>query len=257
MQAAPLLLLLTSGCAAAAWWVRAWWTRRPPVLSVEGVIGAGKSTLLGTLREHLGDDVLVVPESVGLWQAMPDGDATHNLLAEYYRDPGRYAVPFQVLTLATRADALQRAMREVDAMWPWRRPRLVVTERSLDGDAVFADMLRADGAIPPPWYAAYRYMHALYGRLAPDADGVVDMGVPPEVATRRLRERNRSEEAGVDDAYQRRLHASMERWLEGERRPVLRLSAAVWEGSHRDDGVGRSLARHVLAFAEQVGRARG
>lgn len=228
-------------------------SRRPVILSVEGVIGAGKSTLLRRLKEALGPRVVVVQEEVELWRALPEptgnGAQRHNLLQAYYDDAEKYAVPFQAFTLATRVAALDRALADVGT-----DVELVLVERSSGGDACFATMLHAEGVIDDAWFAAYHYVRALYARFVPDVDGIIDMGVPVEVAMARLHERARGEEVGVTADYQVRLHDTIRAWLASETKPVMCLRPAEWEGLHADDAQRDALARLVLVYARAVAR---
>lgn len=223
------------------------------ILSVEGVIGAGKSTLLSTMAKALGRRVWIVQEGVDLWRALPDPDGrTHNLLDYYYTEPAKYAMPFQTFTLATRVTALADALAAISALPRESAPDLVLVERSSSGDACFAQMLAEEGVIDAAWYAAYKYVRALYSRFVPDVDGIIDMNVDVDTAMTRLHERARGEEVGVTAAYQAHLLRTIRGWLTIERRPVLTLNAAEWDGSHVDDGKATALVAHLLDFVATV-----
>jgi hypothetical protein len=120
----------------------------------------------------------------------------------YPADPDKYAAPFQTFTLATRIAALTDALESVASMAPEDRPSVIIVERSSGGDACFARMLHDDGLIGDDWYSAYCFIKAGYERLVPDADGIIDMGVPVSVAMKRLQVRARGEEVSLPSAYQ-------------------------------------------------------
>ena len=240
---------------------------RPVILSVEGLIGAGKSTLLSRVKEQLGARVHIVQEGVALWRALPNArkeagdeekEKTHNLLASYYAEPDKYAVPFQVFTLATRVQALHEALAHVATLPLGEQPEFLLVERSSGGDACFATMLHTDGTIDDAWFSAYTYMRALYARFVPEVDGIIDMDVPVEAAMTRLYTRARGEEVGVSPAYQARLATTIRKWLDAETegkektKPIMRLDQAALDDAHVDDARARSLAHAIAAFARAI-----
>ena len=75
---------------------------RSVVLSLEGNIGAGKSTLLAILAQR--SRFRTVQEPLRRWQGQDDSHRT-NLLAEFYRDPQRWAFTFQTAAFLSRAQA--------------------------------------------------------------------------------------------------------------------------------------------------------
>jgi hypothetical protein len=73
--------------------------RRPITFCVEGNVGAGKSTYLSMISD-IGkcNEIQVVQEPVEQWQNVKG----ENLLAQFYKDPKRYAFTFQQYVLLTR-----------------------------------------------------------------------------------------------------------------------------------------------------------
>jgi deoxyadenosine/deoxycytidine kinase len=211
----------------------------PRVVCVEGILGAGKSTLLRAVKELGGDAVLVVPECVDLWRALPghstqeplDAPAptptptTFNILELYYADPVHGALPFQVLVLLTRARALRSALKEAAASAG--AIKFVFVERSSGGDACFAHVSAQRGLMPPPWLAVYEFARAELDALLPRVDAHVHLDLCVNAATERVEQRSRPEERGVTVEYQRMVEAGLARWLSNRARdvPVLTLNA--------------------------------
>lgn len=181
-------------------------------LAVEGNIGAGKSTFLNIMSDgqlELQDIVEIVPEPVDEWRRVKNGgDEPINLLDRFYQDPKRYAYTFQHYVLLTRMekDRLSRASPK-----PLR-----ILERSIFSDRmVFVRAMHEAGfmgdlelLVYDSWFA----MEIAQDReLAPD--GFIYLKARPETCIKRLRTRNRSEEAGVDAAYLENLHEKHESWL--------------------------------------------
>lgn len=181
-------------------------------LAVEGNIGAGKSTFLNVLSDgqlELQDIVEVVPEPVDAWRQVPNGsEEPINLLDRFYQDPKRYAYTFQHYVLLTRMEK-DRASRT--STKPIR-----ILERSIFSDRmVFVRAMHEAGfmgdlelSVYDSWFS----MEVSQDRaLTPD--GFIYLKARPETCIKRLRTRNRSEEAGVDTAYLENLHDKHESWL--------------------------------------------
>lgn len=181
-------------------------------LAVEGNIGAGKSTFLNVLSDgqlELQDIVEVVPEPVDAWRQVPNGNEQPiNLLDRFYQDPKRYAYTFQHYVLLTRMEK-DRAARA--STKPIR-----ILERSIFSDRmVFVRAMHEAGFMGDLELSVYDSWFSM--EVAQDRaltpDGFIYLKARPETCIKRLRTRNRSEEAGVDTAYLENLHDKHESWL--------------------------------------------
>lgn len=229
------------------------------VRRAQGIIGAGKSTFLRCLESQLGKRVLVVQEPVDLWRSLPcavnPSGPPHNLLETYYSSPDKFAMQFQTFSLSTRMAALHEALVSVDRMRPADRPAIILVERSSGGDACFARMLYHDGLIDAAWFSAYDFMRLGYERVVGPVDGMIYIEVDTDTAMARLQARARGEEVvAVSTEYQRRLAEEIARWLESERRPVLRLDATLWDSELQTGGP--ALTDTVTSFATRVAALR-
>jgi len=185
------------------------------VVAVEGNIGAGKSTFLRAAAADLaaatGRPVVAVPEPVGAWTDV----GGHNPLAAFYADPRRFAFTFQTLALASRIVELRKA---VAASPP---DALVLCERSLQSDHLFADNCRDTGYFSPMESAIYDLWWAAVSAMAPECqpDVVVYVRTPPTVCAARVDARNRREEcapkSALDVGYLAQLDALHEEYCAG------------------------------------------
>lgn len=182
-------------------------------LAVEGNIGAGKSTFLDILQDsslELQDLIEVVPEPVEEWQKVHNGTGEPiNLLDRFYKEPERYAYTFQHYVLLTRMEKDRKARASL-------KP-LRVLERSIFSDRlVFVRAMHEAGFMGDLELRLYDSWFSMEigqdQELTPD--GFIYLKARPETCIKRLRSRNRSEEAGVDRAYLENLHDKHESWLQ-------------------------------------------
>ncbi len=182
-------------------------------LAVEGNIGAGKSTFLDILQDRsleLQDLIEVVPEPVEEWQKVHNGTGEPiNLLDRFYKEPERYAYTFQHYVLLTRMEKDRKAR---SSLKPLR-----VLERSIFSDRlVFVRAMHEAGFMGDLELRLYDSWFSM--EIAQDQaltpDGFIYLKARPETCIKRLRGRNRSEEAGVDRAYLENLHDKHESWLQ-------------------------------------------
>ena len=142
------------------------------VVAVDGCIGGGKSLVLenvATLAKALEDQFVVVrlEECVDDWMTlqMPDGEPL-DLLTTFTRQAAEttqlnpYAGPFQMVTIASllkrHNELLQEAARLIRRR-PSAKTVLVLVERSMVGNKVFADMQHSAGNISDVQATAYNY----------------------------------------------------------------------------------------------------
>lgn len=170
---------------------------------IEGNIGGGKSTTLEALR-HLLPDVPVFPEPVEAW-----GD----VLRLYYEDPVRWSLALQLKALLAFGPAAR-----------CQAPLCLVERSPLSCRHVFAQMLFNDNKISQAeWELFKRYCDALGWR----PDLVVYLATPAETCYRRMVDRGREAEAGLDLQYIRRLEFQYETMLRYCDVPVVRLDGTL------------------------------
>ncbi|MBE34868.1 MAG: hypothetical protein CMI16_04825 [Opitutaceae bacterium] len=159
----------------------------PTIVSIEGGIGVGKSTALAALKAtrpdlHFLDEPVEAWEEAGLLAAVYDGRLT--------------AGAFQLSALMSRAGGLLAALRD---------HRVVVAERSPWSDAFVFAKANLEGHE----LAAYELAHDALMKAMPA--GLVWCQVhliaPVKVLQARMAVRGRQAEAGISDAYMKRLEA--------------------------------------------------
>jgi len=190
----------------------------PLLLSVEGNIGAGKTTILEQLQSRLANDKTVVflREPVDIWEGIKDSSG-ESILAKFYRDPVKYAFPFQIMAYATRVASLRKIICENPDC------RMVVCERSLEADRnIFAKMLFDDGLIDEVGYQIYNRFYDTYKQTGDGKVGIVDefalsgivyIDADPEVCAERISKRARNGEAGIALDYLKKCKAYHDTWL--------------------------------------------
>ena len=147
-------------------------------IAIEGVIGAGKTSLARLLSERLNARlVLEEPEA-------------NPFLADFYKDPRRYAFQTQMFFLVSRYRELK------DKTHPDLFHEGIVSDYLFQKDRIFANINLSDRELQ------------LYDRIAPileqdlaGPDLVVYLQASPEVLLARIAERGRSYERVMDPKY--------------------------------------------------------
>lgn len=159
-------------------------------VSIEGIIGAGKSLFL----EKLEGEFQKFEEPLKEWQNYHGVD----MLELVYNDPEHYTFKFQTLVLLTMA----RRSRLSSG------PGIRVYERSSESSInVFNKMYDE---------LTQRLIKDVYNHLdIPKMDYHIYIRTDPDVATKRIANRNRCGEDKIDIEYQRELHRLHDEWLLG------------------------------------------
>lgn len=186
------------------------------IVSIEGNIGSGKSTLMSALRswaqgEGSGDEIgrrlVFLNEPVDAWQEVCDRDGD-SILAKFYRDPCKYAFPFQMMAYITRLVMLKEVMEANPDM-------VVVCERSIFTDRnVFASMLHDDGHIEDVNFLIYtKWFDAFSAALKLEDMSIVYVDTSPTVCMSRVLQRARPGEV-LSLAYLQKCDEYHRKWLQ-------------------------------------------
>lgn len=163
----------------------------PLTVAVEGVIGVGKTTLAKAMADQLGA-VRLFEEEIG-----------NPFLPAFYKNRAKHAFVCQAAFLAGRVDQFSRDL-------PVGVP--VVCDHHLLKDPLFARVNLAGDE-----WAVYQ---SLYRRMAPQAvfrpRVIVYLTAPLDEVRRRIRERGRRMEAGIDLGYLKALVEAYEAWFASE-----------------------------------------
>lgn len=185
-------------------------------VAVEGNIGSGKSTFLQYFKNSKSAEVLMEP--VEMWKCVRG----HNTLDLMYRDAQRWSLTFQSYVQLTM---LQNHCKK-------QTKPVKLLERSIfSAKYCFVENLYKSGRMPPVDYAVLsEWFDWIVKNEHTNVDLIVYLKADPETCMKRLRKRNRSEEAGVPIEYIEELHELHEDWLLGNTSfpvpaPVLTLDA--------------------------------
>ncbi len=172
------------------------------MILLEGNIGAGKSTVGQLLKASSRFEF--IEEPVDKWQT---GFAS-NLLQMFYTDMSRWSFTFQILAFITRAKTWQEILARTEH-------RRVVLERSIFTDRhVFATSMHQIGAMTETeWQVYCGLWDFLVANYCVEPDAIVYLRTPAEVCIERIKERDRTEEVGIQLDYLQRLEALHDNWL--------------------------------------------
>lgn len=151
-------------------------------IAIEGVIGAGKTSLAKVLADkmHAGNILEEFEENP--------------FLAKFYSDPPKYAFHTQIYFLLSRYRQ-QREIAQIDLF-----QSRVITDYLFAKDRIFAEVnLNEDE------FFLYDKIYSMLERDIPRADLVIYLQATPEVFYKRIKQRDRSYERGVEYEYVEKL----------------------------------------------------
>ncbi|MFT5682092.1 MAG: deoxyadenosine kinase [Myxococcota bacterium] len=180
-------------------------------IGIAGLIGAGKTTLATALGEHLGLPVYYEPV------------ADNEYLEDFYNDTARYAFATQIYLLNRRFQQHQEVI--------WRGGG-GIQDRTIYEDAVFAKTLVNLKLMDERDYRNYLDLFKHMSNFMCRPNIIVYLDLSPETSMKRIRQRSRDVESGIQMDYLRMLHAEYEAFIEDIARmvPVIRVN---WE-KYRD-----------------------
>jgi len=174
---------------------------------VEGIIGAGKSKYTKEVGSRLNYRVFREPV-----------DKRH--LDRFYADPAKYAFAYQIHILHQRIGIQNLAAAE--ALYSDRWDGAMV-DRSLFGDAAFAELHAKEGNIEPLDMEAYQAAkHNMQLMIFPPTT-LVFLDVQPRTALKRIRQRleeahgDRDFELGIDIEYLQKLRKAYKKLIKSAR----------------------------------------
>ena len=161
------------------------------MITIGGNIGCGKSTVIKELNEHLRHRCVVVPEPIHEWGSWID---------LFYTNPSKYAFGFQMKILNS---FLKCVRRHTNPSIP------LITERSpIDSLEVFSKVLYEDKTMNHLEYNLYKAYVEEVGWVP---NVYIYLRATPDVCIRRIQQRARGCESGMDEDYIRKLDAYYEK----------------------------------------------
>jgi len=152
---------------------------------VEGPIGVGKTTLARRLAESFGSDLIL------------EGADENPFLERFYDNPRAAALQTQLFFLFQRVRQLQE-MQQADMFAPVR-----IADFLMEKDRLFAEL-----TLDEEEFKLYEQVYKHVAVSGPRPDLVVYLQAPVDVLRKRIMERGRSYELGLDMDYLRRLSES-------------------------------------------------
>ncbi|XP_004844764.1 deoxyguanosine kinase, mitochondrial isoform X2 [Heterocephalus glaber] len=195
--------------------------REPRRLSIEGNIAVGKSTFVKLLTKTY-PEWHVAAEPVATWQNIQaagtqKGQTTQsvgNLLDMMYQEPARWSYTFQTCSFMSRLKVQLEPFPE--KLLQAKNP-MQIFERSVYSDRyIFAKNLFENGSLSDTEWQIYQDWHSFLlqefaGRLS--LHGFIYLQATPQICLKRLYQRARKEEKGIELAYLEQLHGQHEAWL--------------------------------------------
>ncbi|XP_059610560.1 deoxynucleoside kinase [Phlebotomus argentipes] len=173
---------------------------QPFTVFIEGNIGSGKTTFLNHFKKYQ-DSVCLLTEPVEQWRNC----GGVNLLDLMYKEPYRWAMPFQTYVTITM---LNMHVHPTDKS-------VKLMERSMySARYCFVENMVRSGMLHPGMYNILEeWYNSIESMVNVQADLIVYLRTDPEVAYERVRARARSEESCVPLEYLREIHERYENWL--------------------------------------------
>ncbi|XP_023574229.1 deoxyguanosine kinase, mitochondrial isoform X2 [Octodon degus] len=205
----------------------------PRRLSIEGNIAVGKSTFVKLLMKTY-PEWHVAAEPVATWQniqaaGMKKDQTTQclgNLLDMMYQEPARWSYTFQTCSFMSRLKVQLEPFPEklLQAQKPMQ-----IFERSVYSDRyIFAKNLFENGSLSDVEWHIYQDWNSfllrefanrlslhgiIYLQAAPQELNSEDLVLARQICLKRLYQRARKEEKGIELAYLEQLHDQHEAWL--------------------------------------------
>lgn len=170
---------------------------------IEGNIAAGKTTFLRLIQEKL-PEIAVVFEPIQSWQSQVYGQS---ILANFYKDPHRWAYTMETLAMACR---VREHLVEQENPNPFR-----LMERSIySGHYVFASNSYHNGFLSElEWQLYLEWFNFLVTGKCMPPQGFIYLRTDPEVAFERIKKRDRSAEKTISSMYIKQIHDCHEDFL--------------------------------------------
>jgi deoxycitidine kinase len=169
-----------------------------------GNIGAGKSTFVDRIRAELkakhpslAATVHICPEPVEEWKAY--GPDKINVLEEFYKDPERNALGFQMIAYTSRLIKYYGLLAKIQQQAPPGTDHVILSERCINSDRIFADT-----AITRPLdKLAYHTTHEAQCAISTvhATNILIYLKVDPTVCLDRIKRRERGEECKIEISY--------------------------------------------------------
>jgi deoxyadenosine/deoxycytidine kinase len=184
------------------------------IVLVAGNIGSGKTSLTERIGERMG------------WQTAFESVVDNPYLSNFYADMKSWAFHLQVFFLG------HRAKQYLDL---WEDPRSAILDRSIYEDAfIFARALHHMGNLNETDYQSYRQLFDLVINQLPAPSLLVYLQAPVPTLIKRIQERARSMETGIEPDYLQLLESYYVDWMKNfDLCPVLTIQSDDLDFVHK------------------------
>ena len=165
------------------------------MIIVEGQIGVGKTTMGEAIQNELG---------VPLYRELQK-EETLSLLDRFYADQTRWAFTVQIHFLNDRFRMIKQIVADGSG----------TLDRSIYGDAIFAEVLHDDEQMSDEEYLTYTTLLENMLEHVPSPDLLVYLDCSVDTAMARIRKRDRGLESGIPRDYLEHLNARYLEWYSG------------------------------------------
>ncbi|XP_005182530.2 deoxynucleoside kinase isoform X1 [Musca domestica] len=173
---------------------------QPFTVLIEGNIGSGKTTFLNHFQQFQ-EKICLITEPVEKWRNVRGV----NLLKLMYKEPERWAMPFQsYVTLTMLQSHTQQTQKPVKLM-----ERSIFSSRYCFVENMYRNKIIDDGM----YHVLQEWYNFIDNSIHVQADLIVYLRTTPKVVYERMRKRARSEESCVPIKYLEELHKLHEEWL--------------------------------------------
>ncbi len=194
-------------------------------ITIDANIGAGKTNACHAIASA----ALAMGQNARVLEEPTHHPRFNHFLSRYYEDlksqenrGGGFAM--QMFMLCQRYEQHRRA---VELAWG-EQGIIVVQDRPIYGDTVFATTAKERGFMTPEEYDLYVEMYRNMSRDVMPPDIFIYLDVPPEECHRRMSNRAREQESGVPLDYLKQLDANYKRLLSEMRRRGVRVLSVDW-----------------------------
>lgn len=173
-------------------------------LVVSGGIGVGKTTFCKNISENF-NNIKPFFEPV----------ENNEYLNLFYEDKYKYSFPMQIYLLNYRFQQHQKIMNTTFS----------IQDRCIYEDTIFAKMLYEGVFMEKLDYETYKHLFSNMSSFLKQPDLIIYLDVKPEIALRRIKNRNRDCEKNITLEYITSLHKGYENWIKDieTKIPVLRI----------------------------------
>ena len=142
-----------------------------------------------------------------------------NLLNSFYSSPERWGFSFELYSMLTKIEALLN-IANTDK-------QIIIVERSILSDRVFIDLSYELGKMNDMEYAMINNIYTFfYENLYPKLEGIIYLDTPVDICLKRIIQRKRAEENGIEINYLEALKEKMELICNNFKNNVIRIDSS-------------------------------